>query len=243
VRRVLLEVCVDTADGLAAAIAGGADRIELCSALELGGLTPSPGLMAIAAKAEIPVYAMIRPRGGDFVYSAAELDQMRRDMDAARMAGMAGVVFGASRSDHNLDEDAMRVLARQAEGLGTTLHRAVDLAPHMLAAVDAAAGLGFERILSSGGKKTALEGLELLHAMHERAKGRISVMPGSGVNAGNVAQILAAIPAIEIHASCSAAGPEPTDKALAFGFAQGPIRVTAADKVAKLRAALEAFSR
>ena len=92
---VTLEICVDGADGLIAAVAGGADRIELCSALALGGLTPSPGLMTLAARAPVPVYAMIRPRAGDFVFSPAEIDQMRREIDAVREAGLAGVVLGA----------------------------------------------------------------------------------------------------------------------------------------------------
>jgi copper homeostasis protein len=237
-RRVLLEVCVDSADGLAAAIEGGADRIELCSALELGGLTPSPGLMTIAARVPVPVYAMIRPRGGDFVYSAAELDQMCHDIDAARAAGLAGVVLGVSSENGALDESGLMKLVAHASGLGTTLHRAIDLVPDLLQAVDIAIGLKFERILSSGGKKTAFEGIEVLAAMIERAAGRISIMPGSGVNAGNAGALLSRLAVTEAHGSCSVDVVESDTKALEFGFASPTRRVTSAAQVAALRAAL-----
>jgi copper homeostasis protein len=238
VRRVLLEVCVDSANGLEAAIAGGADRIELCSALELGGLTPSPGLIAIAAAAPIPVYAMIRPRAGRFIFSEAELDQMHQDIDAVRTAALAGVVLGVSKESGALDEAALSRLAEQASGLGTTLHRAVDLAPDLLAAVDLAISLKFERILSSGGRKTALEGVEGLASMIEQAAGRISIMPGSGVNSGNAAALLARLDVTEAHGSCSVEVVETDARALAFGFSTGQRRVTSTAQVAALRAAL-----
>jgi copper homeostasis protein len=243
VRRALLEVCVDCADGLTAAIAGGADRIELCSALELSGLTPSPGLMTVAAKAAVPVYAMIRPRAGNFVFSQAELDQMRHDIDAARAAGLAGVALGVSLENGALDEGGLLKMKNHAAGLGTTLHRAIDLAPDLLEAVDIAVGLKFERILSSGGKKTALEGMDGLAAMIERAAGRISIMPGSGVNAGNVRALLARLAVSEAHGSCSVEIIESDAKALAFGFASPKRRATSAAQVAALRAALNQENR
>jgi copper homeostasis protein len=243
VSRVLLEICVDSADGLASAVQGGADRIELCSALELGGLTPSPGLMAIAAEAAVPVYAMIRPRAGSFVFSAAELDQMRHDVDAARAAGLAGVVLGVSLENGALDEGGLMKLKAHASGLGTTLHRAIDLVPDLLEAVDVAAGLNFERILSSGGKKTAMEGIEGLAAMIERTAGRISVMPGSGVNAGNAGMLLARLVVTEAHGSCSVEVAESDAKAQAFGFSAATRRVTSATRVAALRAALNQENR
>ena len=124
----LLEVCVADALSLAEAIAGGADRIELCSSLELGGLTPTPGLIGQAAEAPIPIYAMVRPRSGDFVFDTGDLDCMYREIDAVRAAGLAGVVLGASRPDGTLDTAMLEKLSRHASGLGTTLHRAIDLA-------------------------------------------------------------------------------------------------------------------
>ena len=237
-RRVLLEVCVDSADGLAAAVEGGADRIELCSALELGGLTPSPGLMAVAAKAAVPVYAMIRPRAGNFVFSQTGIDLMRHDIDAARAAGLAGVVLGISLENGALDAAGLKKLTRHASGLGTTLHRAIDLVPDLLEAVDTAIGLKFERILSSGGKKTALEGMDGLAAMLERAAGRIAVMPGSGVKAENAQALLARLDVSEAHGSCSVEVAESDARALAFGFSAATRRVTSAAQVAALRAAL-----
>ena len=189
---VTLEICIDGADGLIAAVAGGADRIELCSALALGGLTPSPGLMTLAARAPVPVYAMIRPRAGDFVFSPAEIDQMRREIDAAREAGLAGVVLGASEPGGALDEALLARLAAHAEGLGRTLHRAFDLVPDRAAALETAVALGFERILTSGGAAKAGDALPELAALVKQAAARISVMPGSGVRPDNAAAIIAA---------------------------------------------------
>ena len=223
-RRILLEVCIDSAQGLAAAIEGGADRIELCSALALGGLTPSPGFMAFAALAPIPSYAMIRPRAGNFVFSYEEIDMMRGDIDAARAAGLAGVVLGANLESGALNEAGLWKLKEHAAGMGATLHRAIDLVPDRLAAIDAAIGLGFERVLSSGGARTAPEGIEALAAMVERAAGRISVMPGSGVNAGNAASLIARLGVSELHGSCSAETAESDAKAVAFGFAPARAR-------------------
>jgi copper homeostasis protein len=230
---------VDSAEGLEAAINGGADRIELCSALTLGGLTPSTGFMSIAAKSSVPVYAMIRPRVGSFMFSKAEIDLMRHDIDAARAAGLAGVVLGANVAGGALDETGLLKLNEHAAGLGATLHRAIDLVPDFLAAIDIAIGLKFERVLSSGGARTAMEGIETLAAMHEHARGRISVMPGSGVNAANAAAILTRLGVSELHGSCGAALAERDEKAVAFGFAPARARQTSAAEVAELRRALD----
>ncbi len=217
---IALEICVDDADGLAAALAGGADRIELCSALALGGLTPSSGLMALAAKAPRPVYAMIRPREGDFVFSAAAIDQMRREIDAVRAAGLAGVVLGVSEPGGALDAEALAILIRHAAGLGTTLHRAFDLVPDPAVALELAIELGFERVLTSGGAARAEDGVAVLAALVQQAGARISVMPGAGVRPGNAARILALTGAHEIHASCRAPGPAASAATVALGFAR-----------------------
>lgn len=235
---VLLEVCVDTAEGFDAAIAGGADRIELCSALELGGLTPSPGLLRYAASAPIPVYAMIRPRPGDFIVGSGDLDVMRAEIDAVRAAGLAGVVLGASRPGGALDEVTLRTLAAHATGLGTTLHRAVDLVPDFDVAVDLAADLGFERILTSGGARHAAEGMDTIARMLERAAGRTIIMAGSGVRPANVGALLARLPLMQVHASCSAPA-RPTDEpAIRLGFASPEGKRTSAEIVAELKQAL-----
>jgi copper homeostasis protein len=238
-KRITLEICVDSADSMFAAIEGGADRIELCSALELGGLTPTPGLMHIAASASVPVFAMIRPRGGDYVFSPAELDQMHHDIEAARKAGLAGVVIGANDESGKLDGIALGALKRHAGSLDVTLNRAIDLTPDPVAAVETAASLGFRRILSSGGALTCPDGLAVLRLMHERAKGRLTIMPGSGVSAETAGTILGAFPVTEIHGSCSLPIQESDSKMSAFGFSAGVRRRTSRMKVERLRAALD----
>ena len=235
----LLEVCVADALSLAEAIAGGADRIELCSSLELGGLTPTPGLIGQAAEAPIPIYAMVRPRSGDFVFDSGDLDCMYREIDAVRAAGLAGVVLGASRPDGALDTAMLEKLTRHASGLGTTLHRAIDLAPDLREGVEAAIALGFERILSSGGAPTAPEGIAGLRTMVETAAGRIGIMAGSGVRAENVAALLAQLPLAEVHSSCAVAMPSQGEAAMRLGFAAPTHKRTAAAAVRAFRAAME----
>ncbi|CAI2931487.1 copper homeostasis protein CutC [Aminobacter niigataensis] len=238
--NILLEVCVDSPEGLASAIAGGADRIELCAALETGGLTPSPGLMALAAKAPIPVYAMIRTRPGDFVYADKDMAALLADVDAVRAAGLAGVVLGASHADGSLDREVLARLAAHARGLGMTLHRAFDLAgPDFAPAIDLAVELGFERILTSGGETTALKGLGALAACFAHAGDRIAIMPGSGVNLETLGAIKARLPFREIHSSCSVAVDAPAGKALELGFVSPRPKHTDAGIVRKMRAALD----
>ncbi|GGD99293.1 copper homeostasis protein CutC [Aureimonas endophytica] len=236
--RVLLEICVDSPEGLATAVAAGADRVELCSSLDLGGLTPSPGLIALAAAAPVPVYAMIRPRVGDFSFSPPEIDAMRAEIAAVRAAGLAGVVLGASRPDRSLDAALLARLCEEAAGLGRTLHRAFDLVPDPFAALDLAIELGFERILTSGGAPNALAGAEVLAALRQRAAGRISIMPGSGVRPETVAEILRRTGAHEIHASARAAAPTAPDLAR-WGFAPEQIFATSAAAIALLRESIE----
>ncbi|SCB13010.1 copper homeostasis protein CutC [Rhizobium hainanense] len=233
---MLLEVCVEDIAGLKAAIEGGGDRIELCSALPLGGLTPSAGLMAAAARMPVPAYAIVRPRAGSFVYSGDELDIMKRDIDAARAAGLPGVVLGASLPDGRLDIDALAALAAQAEGLGKTLHRAFDLVPDVEEAVDAAISLGFERILTSGGARTAAEGVAMLEQAIASAAGRISIMPGSGVTLATVGQLWPRLEISEIHASCSATVSETDERVIALGFSTPSVRRTDAATVRALKA-------
>ncbi|MBB5665416.1 copper homeostasis protein [Rhizobium leguminosarum] len=215
---ILLEVCVDSADGLAAAIEGGADRIELCSALELGGLTPLPSLMRIAARARIRVYAMIRPHAGPFIFDRADEEAMMLDIDAVRAAGLAGVVIGANRPDGTLDMPLIHRLKAHASGLGSTLHRAFDLVPDADQALEQAVELGVERILTSGCAPKAADGTETLKRLSAKAAGRISIMPGSGIRPANVTAILQATGAREVHGSCSSPVQSADPRAVAFGF-------------------------
>lgn len=234
--EIQVEVCVDSAAGLAAAIAGGADRIELCAALSLGGLTPSAGLMQQAAHCGVPVFAMIRPRAGDFMFSSADVAIMMADIDAARSANLAGVVLGASLRDGQLDPRVLALLVGHAKGLGLTLHRAFDLVPDVAPAIELAVNLGFARILTSGQAPSAPEGLEALSRAFDLAAGRIAIMPGAGITA-DVVHELCHLPLTDIHASCSEPDYAPP-RALDLGFSSAAQRHTSAKKVQALRAAL-----
>lgn len=233
---ILLEVCVDDPAGLAEAIAGGADRIELCAALALGGLTPSHGLMELAAQSGVPCYPIIRPRSGDFSYTVAEVAVMRADIRAARRFGLKGVVIGASHPDGRLNEAVLRVLLDEAAGMDTTLHRCIDLTPNKAEAVKIAKALGFRRILTSGGALAAADGAETLAAMMQVAGQDVIIMPGSGISVETL-PALGQLPLREIHASCASALPS-GGAALAFGFQSGGEKRTDKAKVAALKAAL-----
>ncbi|MGV8984757.1 MAG: copper homeostasis protein CutC [Cypionkella sp.] len=238
--HITLEICVDDAAGLAAAAQGGADRIELCAALALGGLTPSAGLMALAAAGPLPALAMIRPRAGDFVWSRDEVRAMQVEITAARNAGLAGVVIGASRPNGQLDAEVLADLVAFAQGLDITLHRAIDLAPDPVAAMALCAGLGISRVLSSGGALTAAEGIERLAAM---VRPGIAVMPGGGINAANATLFASRLPLAEIHASCSKALPPAADPRITrFGFQPQGARGTDANAVRALRRSLDQIS-
>lgn len=239
-RDPVLEVCVDNPAGLAEALAGGADRIELCAALELGGLTPSRGFMVLAASCGVPVVALIRARPGDFVFSPAEIDVMLDDIRAARAAGLAGVAIGALTPDAGLDRQALEQMAGAAAGMGSgmglTLHRAFDVVADRAAALEMAIGLGFRRILTSGGAATALAGAAEIAGLMERAAGRITIMPGGGVTPENVPDLKRLLPMTEVHGSFGrAVAPDPSLAAL--GLAPSP-RQTDATRVAAARRAL-----
>ena len=236
----LLEVAANSLASALAAQAGGADRVELCAGLELGGLTPSPGLLAQVREAlRIPLYVLIRPRGGDFVYSDEETETMRRDIEACVALGCDGVVLGALDADGDVDLPRCRVLVAAAGSLGITFHRAIDVSRDPLQTLEAAIALGCERVLSSGARPGAPQGAELLRDMVRQAGERIVVMPGAGIDAGNIAALRTATGAREFHASAKRALPSamrhPADAAL--GMSAGETR-TDADEVRRLVAAL-----
>lgn len=233
----LLEICVDDVAGLEAAIVGGADRIELCSALGSGGLTPSRGFIAIAANAPIPVHALIRPRAGHFTYSKDEIAVMEADILAAREAGLAGVVIGATTMDAALDIDAIRRLINVAECLDLTLHRAIDVVADMEAALDLAIELGFSRVLTSGGARHAEEGLAVIKRLARHGAGCISIMPGGGVRPENAGLFLAVPEIRELHASCSQADMG-QDRLVELGFEDQCVRRTDADTVRRLKVSM-----
>ena len=236
---ITLEVCVDDAAGIAAAEGGGANRIELCAALALGGLTPSAGLIALAARSPLPALAMIRPRFGDFVWSAAECDAMEEEIAAVRAAGLAGVVIGASRPDGRLDAATLARLVQAARGLDITLHRAIDLTPDVDAALALCRDLGIRRVLSSGGAQTAVAGLDRLAQMQATAPD-ITIMPGGGVSLATLPALADRLILTEVHASCSVPLSPPDNPAVtAFGFQPGQARGTDRATVAALRRALD----
>ncbi len=234
----LLEICVDDAAGLAAAIAGGADRIELCAALTLGGLTPSPAFVAQAVRTGVPVHVMIRPRAGDFTYSADELALMASDIEGYAALGAAGFVTGVARPDGRLDGDALARLRAAAPSCRAVVHRAIDLTPDPCAAIEDAWRAGYDFVLSSGGARAATDGAGLLARMVAVADRRLTVIAGAGVTPGNVGALVRATRVEQVHASGSEAADWYDPRIVAFGFAIGPRRGAAASRVAALRAAL-----
>jgi len=197
---VLVEACVDSVESALAAERGGAGRLELCDALFDGGTTPSAGMIAgCRERVSIPLFVIIRPRGGGFVYSDAELDVMHRDIVAARGLGVDGVVIGAMRSDGSVHEEQTRLLVDTAGSLPVTFHRAFDFAPDLAAALEALVTAGVSRVLSSGGAPTAREGADALAALVRQAGSRMAVMAGGGVREENVRDIIATTGVREVH--------------------------------------------
>lgn len=198
----LLEIAANSLASALAAQEGGAGRVELCSALELGGLTPSHAVIGmVRERLHIPLYVLIRPRAGDFLYTDDECAAMRRDIEDCVALGCDGVVLGVLDADGAVDVARCRALMAVAKGMGVTFHRAFDLVrdpPHALEEVIA---LGCERVLTSGGQTSAPEGAGLIREWIEQAAGRIAIMPGAGVNAANIAALTAATGAHEFHAS------------------------------------------
>jgi len=198
-----LEICVDTYAGACNAIDGGASRIELCSSLSEGGLTPSLGLMRKTADLDVPCFAMIRPRSGLFAFSDADVAIMLSDIAAAREAGLAGVVLGVQAADGTLNVPVLARLVQAAGPLGRTLHRVIDVVPDPLVALDQVIELGFDRILTSGAEPLAPDGVPLIRQMVDRAAGRISIMPGCGLTDQNVANVVRMTGVHEVHAACA----------------------------------------
>ena len=186
----IFEVCVDSYASAMAAITGGADRLELCSALSVGGLTPSAALLRqIRRVSDIPIRCLMRPRGGDFLYTKEEVEQMAMEMEVLRDEGADGFVIGCLTADGELDGDAMEPLLKEASGLGLTLHRCIDVSRNLEETYRQAALLGFDTVLTSGGAGKCLDGMETigrLLAIRDRSNGP-EVLIGAGVNAGVIA--------------------------------------------------------
>lgn len=199
---ITTEIVVFNIESAINAQKGGADRIELCDNPAEGGTTPSFGVMEIVRQAvSMDVFAMVRPRGGDFVYSAFEYYAMKRDIEMCKRASMDGVVLGILKPDGTLDKDRCKKLIDAARPMKVTCHRAFDVTRDPFEALEACIEVGFDRILTSGQAQTAPEGLTLIKELVERAGNRISIMPGSGIHEGNAKQIIDSTGAKEIHFS------------------------------------------
>jgi copper homeostasis protein len=197
---VLVEACVDSVESGLAAEAGGAARIELCDNLYEGGTTPSAGMMArVCDRVKIPVQVLIRPRGGDFLYDEDEINVMLGDMAFAKAVGAHGVVLGALFPDGTVDDRCTRLLLEAARPMSVTFHRAFDLVRDPFEALDTLMALGIDRVLTSGGAPTAVEGVETLAALAWRAEGRASILAGGGITEQNVARIIAEAGVHEVH--------------------------------------------
>ena len=220
-KHFLLEISVGTVERVVAAERGGADRIELCADLSVGGLTPSRELLrAVRAAVRIPIFSMIRPRGGDFVYSAAEFEEMKRAIEAAKESGMNGVVLGILHKDCRIDVERTRELVALAQPLPVTFHRAFDECcagddcsdiaregVEIERALEDVIQAGAARILTSGGAKSALEGAGMLAKLIAAAGNRVAILPGAGISAANVAEAARRTGACEFHSGLSSVLP------------------------------------
>ncbi len=205
---MIFEACVDSVESALAAVTGGAGRLELCDNLVEGGTTPSAGMIDLCReRVLVPLFVLIRPRGGDFVYSADERAVMLRDILLCREAGVDGVVVGAMRPDGTVDADAMRPLVEAAHPMEVTFHRAFDSCRDPRVALETLIELGVDRVLTSGQARNALEGAAMIAQLVEQAAGRIEIMAGGRVNETNVAEIVDATGVEEVHARVMTAVP------------------------------------
>ncbi len=201
-KLITLEVCANSAQSCIEAQRGGAHRVELCAGIPEGGTTPSYGEIKAARQGiSIELNVIIRPRGGDFLYSTLEVETMAEDIRIAKSLGADGVVFGCLRPDGTIDTQMCKALLQECDGLSTTFHRAFDVCLNPLEALEDIISLGFDRILTSGAKPTALEGKELIKALVQRAENRIKIMAGSGVNPTNIQELYNYTGAREFHSS------------------------------------------
>lgn len=201
---IVFELCAETMQACLAARDGGADRIELCSALSEEGLTPSHGLLQEAiVQSGLPVHGLVRPRGGDFVYSAAEIAVMEWDILHMRQLGVAGVVLGLLKSDGTVDVEGTRRMVELAKPLKVTFHRAFDVTPSLEDALEDVIATGCDRVLTSGGRSDAMQGVEVLARLVAQAGDRIEVAVGGGLRLGNAAELVLRTGASSFHGSLS----------------------------------------
>jgi copper homeostasis protein len=208
--HVILEVCVDSIESALAADRGGADRVELCSSLLEGGLTPSPGVIStVLGKVSLGVFVMIRPRGGDFCYSNDEFRAMEQDVLTAKQLGVNGVVFGILTEDGQVDMGRTQRLVNLARPLKIAFHRAFDMSRDLSESLEDLIRLEVDRVLTSGGEQNVELGQSMIAHLQRQAKGRIIVMAGAGITENNARQLVALTGVREIHASLKSSLPGP----------------------------------
>lgn len=199
-QHVLVEACVESVESAVAAASGGADRVELCDDLVEGGTTPSAGAITVVRRRiDIGICVMIRPRGGDFVYTDLEFESMRHDIRVARELGADGVVFGLLDPNGTIDRDRTARLVEDAGPVPVTFHRAFDVSRDPMESLEVLIDLGVTRVLTSGQRASAMESLDLLAALVRTAGDRITILAGGGIRATNVAQVVAATGVREVH--------------------------------------------
>lgn len=201
--KYLFEICTNSVESCVAAQAGGANRVELCAGIPEGGTTPSYGEISVAREllSQTRLHVIIRPRGGDFLYSPVEIQTMLKDIEMAKQIGADGVVFGCLTAKGEIDLPVMRELMNASEGLSVTFHRAFDVCCNPQKALEEIIELGCDRILTSGQQATASAGIPLLKELHQQAAGRITLLAGCGVNESNIAQIAQETGIQEFHFS------------------------------------------
>ena len=199
-RQTILEVCLDSVESCVAAERGGADRVELCANLAEDGTTPTAGIIAAArSSVGIGIHVMIRPRGGDFCYTDFEYEAMKRDVAFVKQLGADGVVFGILTRDGQIEVDRVRELAGLARPMSVTFHRAFDIVVDPFESLEQLIESGVERLLTSGQAPSAAKGLGLLQRLVKQAGGRMRIMPGGGITAGNIRELRDGTGAREIH--------------------------------------------
>ncbi|MGA7080628.1 MAG: copper homeostasis protein CutC [Terriglobales bacterium] len=207
---VFLEICVDSVQSALAAERGGANRIELCSSLFDGGTTPSAGMIStVRDRVAINLYVMIRPRGGDFCYTDDEFAVIKRDIATAKELRSDGVVLGILHQDGGVDVARCRELLEHARPLKATFHRAFDMTRDLRQSLEDIIALGFDRVLTSGGEQKAQDAIPVIRQLCEAASNRIALMIGSGVNSGNVRELISQTGVREVHASARHVEPSP----------------------------------
>ena len=208
--RVAIEVCVESVASAIAAERGGASRIELCSGLIEGGITPSVGLIESVRNAvSLPMHVMVRPRGGDFCYDADEFAIMQREIAQVKKLGVNGLVFGILTLAGDVDVGRTRELVEMSRPLAVTFHRAFDMTRDLFLALNAVRSTGANRVLTSGGEQTALQGSKVIAELVKQADGAIVVMPGSGIKPENAQWLIQETGATEIHVGMRTSLPSP----------------------------------